>query len=96
MSTKSKVPAWLSERCAPRGKLTREERKRLPDAAFIGPHRSFPMFKIVNGKMRPSPGHARAALGRAKMALDAGTIGPREYRKIVATARDILRACDGF
>lgn len=91
----SRVPAWLAERCAPRGKLTPEERRALPDAAFIGPHRSFPMFKIIAGRMRPSPGHARAALGRAKLALEAGTISPRQYRKIIATAKDILRDCHG-
>lgn len=38
------------------GKLTSKERNSLPDSAFAGPHRSFP----VNDQ-----GHAKAALGRA-------------------------------
>ncbi len=37
-------------------KLTSKERNALPDSAFAGPHRSFP----VN-----DPGHAKAAMGRA-------------------------------
>jgi hypothetical protein len=38
------------------GKLTSKERNKLPDSAFAGPGRSFP----VNDR-----GHAKAAMGRA-------------------------------
>jgi hypothetical protein len=38
------------------GKLTSKERNKLPDSAFAGPGRSFP----VNDR-----GHAKAAIGRA-------------------------------
>jgi hypothetical protein len=51
------------------------------------------MFKMRNGRLVPSPGHALAALGRVSVAINAGTISPPEAAKIRATARQILKRC---
>jgi hypothetical protein len=62
-------------------KLTKAERDKLPDSAFAGPNRSYPV---------PDQSHAKAAKSRASEAFNAGTINKAEEEKIDAKADRIL------
>lgn len=62
-------------------KLTTAERNRLPDSAFAGPHRSFPV---------PDKAPARAAKSRASQAFNAQRITKLGEEKIDAKADNVL------
>jgi hypothetical protein len=61
--------------------LTAAKRKKMPQAQFAGPGKSFP----VN-----DPTHARLAIGGATRAQNAGNISPQEAAMIKARARNKL------
>ena len=61
--------------------LTTKARNRLPDSAFAGPGRSYP----VN-----DASHARNALARASQQRNAGKLSDAIYSRIVAKARKKL------
>ena len=58
-------------------KLTAAARKALPDSAFAGPNRTFPV---------PDKSHARAAKSGASRAKNVGNIGAATEKKIDAAA----------
>ena len=62
-------------------KLTTAERNKLPDSAFAGPNRSYPVEDMA---------HAKAAKGRASQAVKAGHMGKTEEGMIDAKADRIL------
>ena len=62
-------------------KLTTSERNALPDSAFAGPNRSYPVEDRA---------HAKAAKSRASEAFNAGAINKAEEEKIDAKADKIL------
>lgn len=62
-------------------KLTTKARKALPDSAFAGPDRSYP----VN-----NASHARNAKSRASQAVNAGRMSPSTESKIDAKANKVL------
>ena len=64
-------------------KLTTSERNALPDSAFAGPNRSYPVEDRA---------HAKAAKSRASQAFNAGAIDKAEEEKIDATADKVLGA----
>jgi len=64
-------------------KLTTAERNKLPDSAFAGPHRSYPVEDRA---------HAKAAKSRASQAFNAGAINKAEEEKINAKADKVLKA----
>lgn len=62
-------------------KLTTKARNNLPDAAFAGPHRSYPV---------QDASHARNALARVSQAVNAGRMSTSTAAKIKAKARKKL------
>lgn len=62
-------------------KLTTTERNKLPDSAFAGPNRSYPVEDRA---------HAKAAKSRASQAFKAGAISKAEEDKIDAKADKLL------
>ena len=58
-------------------KLTTARRKGLPNSAFAGPDRSYPI---------PDRAHAANAKARASQAVNAGRMSPSTARKIKAAA----------
>ena len=63
-------------------KLTSKERKALPDSAFAGPDRSYP----VNDKS-----HASNAKARAQQQYDEGRMSKPALAKIDAKANKVLK-----
>jgi hypothetical protein len=66
-------------------KLTTKQRNALPDKAFAGPGRSYP----VNDKS-----HAANAKARAEQAENAGRISTAQKAKIDAKANKVLKMGD--
>ena len=64
-------------------KLTTKKRNSLPDSAFAGPGRSFP----VNDKS-----HARNALARASQAVNEGRMSPSTEAHIRSKAENVLHS----
>ena len=64
-------------------KLTTAERNKLPDSAFAGPNRSYPVEDRA---------HATAAKSRASQAFNAGAINKAEEEKIDAKANKVLES----
>ena len=62
-------------------KLTASKRKKLPNSAFAGPQRSYP----VNDKS-----HAANAKARATQQVKKGNLSPAEKSRIVAKANRML------
>lgn len=63
-------------------KLTTKQRNKLPDSAFAGPGRSYP----IN-----NPAHAANAKARATQAVNAGTLSASSASKIKAKANKVLK-----
>jgi len=63
-------------------KLTTTQRNKLPDSAFAGPGRSYPV---------QDRSHAANAKARAKQELEAGKLSGSAYKKIVAKADKKLK-----
>ena len=63
------------------GKLTTKQRNKLPDSAFAGPHRSYP----VNDRR-----HAANAKARASQAVKAGRMSKAAAQKIDNRADAVL------
>ena len=63
-------------------KLTSKARNRLPDSAFAGPGRSYPV---------EDPGHAANAKARAAQQEAKGNLSPSMKAKIDARANKVLR-----
>lgn len=63
-------------------KLSARARSNLPDSAYGGPDRSFPM---------PDKGHARAALSMVGRSLKAGHVTQGEADRIRARAKAMIR-----
>lgn len=62
--------------------LTKRQRKRLPNSAFAGPDRTFPI---------DNKDHAEAALMDVTIALHKGSVTPTEAHRIRIKARRALR-----
>lgn len=63
------------------GKLSAKQRKALPNSAFAGPDRTYP----VN-----NPSHAANAKARASQAVNAGRMSPSTEKKIDAKADRVM------
>ncbi len=63
-------------------KLTTKKRKKLPDSAFAGPDRSYPVF---------DKSHAANAKSRATQMEEKGKLSPSAKKKIDAKANKILK-----
>ena len=63
-------------------KLTTKKRNKLPDNAFAGPDRSYPVFDKA---------HAANAKARAQQQYDKGNISKSELSKIDAKANKKLK-----
>jgi hypothetical protein len=63
-------------------RLTQHGRRALPDSAFAGPKRSYPV---------PDKAHAADAKARAMQAVNAGRMSPAQKAKIDAKANKVLR-----
>ena len=63
-------------------KLTTKRRNALPDSAFAGPGRSYPV---------QDRGHAIAAKGRAAQQVAKGNLSPSAEKRIDAKANTVLR-----
>lgn len=62
-------------------KLTAKQRNALPDSAFAGPDRSYPI---------PDASHAANAIARAVQQMEAGNISESTAAKIKAKANKVL------
>ena len=62
-------------------KLTAADRKKLPDSAFAGPNRSYPV---------PDEAHAKAAKSRASQAVHAKRMNKAEEDVIDVKANKVL------
>lgn len=71
--------------------LKASTRNKLPNSAFGLPgERKYPMEKLVNGKLRPDPGHAADAKGRATQQVKKGNLSEAAAARIRAKANRIL------
>jgi hypothetical protein len=61
--------------------LTAKKRNALPDSAFAGPDRSYPVHDAA---------HAANAKARARQQNDAGNLSDSAMRKIIARANKVL------
>ena len=62
-------------------KLTAAQRKKLPNSAFAGPNRSYPV---------QDEGHAKAAMARASEMYHKGRLSKTQMQRIDAKARHTL------
>lgn len=93
---RAKDPPVAKDRCARRGRLKHQERQELPDKAFGLPRkRSYPLYRLVKGKLVPSGSHAANAKARARQQRAKGHLTTREYMQIVSKADRVLRLCSG-
>lgn len=67
-------------------KLTSAERNALPNSAFAGPGRSYPV---------EDASHAANAKARAKQQLNKGNLSPKEYQTIIGRANRVLHQMMG-
>lgn len=76
------------------GKLTSQERGRLPAHAFGLPElRKFPMYRSVGGHALPDASHARNAKSRAAALFREGGLSRAQLERVDAKADRILAQC---
>lgn len=87
----------MARACALPGRLSYRERKDLPARAFALPgRRMFPLYKMTRGgDLIPSGTHASDARGRARQALNRGSITQKEYDRTIAASDRVLAKCSG-